>query len=254
MWRSKKPNTAPKYKIPPNAVNYNRARAMKAHAPEMFVKKSLTFDIFNQFRRTGGSELNVSSIMEPLEKLQCKDFNWYLDFFSYIYNDAGLIPKQVFALTPDNGKTCLQLKRSSWGGGGTGGALDEDIVMGECPTISGKNATSGTQWWHPSNRKKDKTCCTGLKVWNTAQCISNGLKTSNCDYMNNSQQASINANKGLLKVGQKQCLTITPSGDLSLTSCAKDVATTTWTKYMPFVPPEWDALSPELQEKWTKKK
>ena len=32
------------------------------------------------------------------EKLNCKDLGWFLDRFSFIYRDAGLIPDSIFRL------------------------------------------------------------------------------------------------------------------------------------------------------------
>ena len=221
---------------------FNRARAMKAHAPDMFGNKTLTYPAFQQWRATGGSDLDVESILAPMRSLECKDFNWYLDFFSYIYRDAGLIPKEVFQLTADNGKTCLMLKnRQTWD---STASPEDELVLGNCTTVSGLNATSGTQYWHVANRKKDGTCCSGLQAWNTNQCITGNLKTYVCSSMTGGQPATLNK-KEWLKVGT-QCLNANP---LSLSNCQKGV-TQPWKKLRPFQPQEFTAMSQELQEKW----
>lgn len=238
MWRSGKKNTRAKYKLPPNSSGLNRARAFKAHAPEMFAKKTVTFSTFAKWRETGGSDLDVQSIQAPMNKLQCNDFDWYLDFFSYIYRDGGYIPKEVFQLTPDGGTTCLMLKsKRSWG---SGGSPSDTLVLDQCTNVSGLAATSGTQYWHKANRTPEGRCCSGLRAWNTDECVMNGLKTSVCSM--SGQPAELTA-EGVLKVGSK-CLSVDP---LRETSCE---GATKWEKLRPFEPQEFTLLSQELKDKW----
>ena len=238
MWRGSKKNTRAKYKLPPNSAGLNRARAFKAHAPDMFSNKTVTFPTFSMWRKTGGSDLDVESIRAPMEKLQCKDFNCYLDFFSYIYRDGGYIPKEVFQLTPDGGKTCLMLKsRRSWS---SGGSPDDVLAMDECTSVSGLQATSGTQYWHKANRTPEGHCCSGLRAWNTDQCILNRLTTHVCTM---SGQPAELTTEGTLKVGNK-CLSIDPLRETSCEGASK------WEKLRPFQPQEFTTLSQELKDKW----
>jgi len=242
MWRTTKPATKAKYTLPKNAVYYNRARAMKAHAPEMFGNKTLTYPAFERWRATGGSDLDVRSIVEPMAHLHCKDFNWYLDFFSYIYRDAGIIPKEVFQLTPDDGATCLMLRnRTTWAPNTN---TEDELILGNCTTTPGFEATSGTQYWHLGNKKNDGTCCSGLQAWNTNQCMVGNLRTSVCASMRGGQKALLR-NDGSLKIGP-QCLNINP---LSLAKC-DNKTTQKWKKLRPFQPQEFIAMSKELQDKW----
>jgi len=239
MWRTgDKRNTRAKYKLPANSAGLNRARAFKAHAPAMFGNKTVTFPVFAKYKATGGNDLDVTSIQAPMEKLQCQDFNWYLDFFSYIYRDGGYIPKEVFQLTPDGGKSCLRLKSDrSWN---SGGSPSDGLVLESCTEVSGLEATSGTQYWHKANRNSEGRCCSGLRAWNTDQCIMNGLKTSVCSM--NGQPAELTA-EGVFKVGHK-CLSTDP---LQETSCE---GATKWEKLRPFEPQEFATLSQELKDKW----
>ena len=244
MWRNAKPATKAKYKLPPNAVYYNRARAMKAHAPEMFGNKTLTFPAFSKWKETGGSDLNVTSILDPMKNLQCKDFNWYLDFFSYIYRDAGIIPKEVFQLSPDDGVTCLALRnRTSWS---PNKEPQDELTLQNCTTVSGLEATKGTQYWHLANKKQkdDRGCCSGLQAWNTNQCMVGDLKTSVCNSMFGGQKAALRDDR-LLKIGP-QCVNVNP---LSLAKC-DNRQSQKWKKIRPFQPPEFTAMSKELQSKW----
>jgi len=240
MWRaSGKQNTRARYKIPPNSSNINRARALYAHAPEMFAKKSIAFPMFQKWRATGGSDLDVSSIQSAMNNLQCQDFEWYLDFFSYIYRDGGYIPKEVFQLTPDGGKTCLILKsKRAWG---SDGSPSDVLTMEPCTEKVGSEITSGTQHWHKANRNAEGKCCSGLRSWNTDQCIVNGLKTSVCSM--SGQPAELTP-EGLLKVGGTKCLRIDPLRETSCEGASK------WEKLRPFQPPEFEVLSQKLKDKW----
>lgn len=238
MWRQgAKQNTRAKYKIPGGSSVVNRARAFKAHAPEMFGNKTVTFGPFSQWKSTGGNDLDVESIQAPMRDLQCQDFNWYMDFFSYIYRDAGYIPKEVFQLTPDGGKTCLSLKSRGWG---SGGSPNDSLIMDECSTVPGLEATSGRQYWHKANRDSEGKCCGGLRAWNTDQCVMPGLRTSVCAL--SGQPAQLTAD-GSLKVGSK-CLSVDP---LRETSCAD---ASKWEMLRPFEPQEFKVLSQELKDKW----
>lgn len=217
----------------------NRARAFMAHAPELFAKKTVTFPGFAKWRDTGGSDLDVESIQSKMKELQCKDFNWYLGFFKYIYRDGGLIPKEAFQLSPDGGKTCLRLKkRASWGFATNTG---DDLSMDACVNVTGIEVKTGTtQYWALANRNKEGKCCQALQNWNTGQCMLPGLKTYCCNM--NDQPAQLTP-EGLLKVGEK-CLSANPLRETPCTAASK------WQKLRPFEPPEYTLLSQDLKDIW----
>lgn len=240
MWRKQDDaKTKLKYKLPAEKALGNRARAMLAHAPKMFAAKTIMYSDFKEWKENKGSTLDVSSIREPLEKLQCKSFEWYLDFFNYIYRDAGFIPKQVFQMTPDNGATCLGLKGDTkWGGHGYS---SDKLAMAPCSPVAGLEASNGTQYWHDFGQDSTGKCCNSLKVWNCDQCLSSGLSTGSCK-LKASVTASL-SDDGLLRIGTK-CLGVNPLALIDCNGASK------WQKLRPFVPQEFQVLSTELQERW----
>ena len=242
MWRVKdKKETSVKYKLPAEKALGNRARAFKAHAPKYFANKTITFPEFKQWKENKGSDLDLRSIQEPLSRLQCKDFDWYLDFFSYIYRDDSMIPKQVYQLTPDGGKTCLGLEGDTkWGGSGYS---NDKLAMAPCTTVPGLEASEGTQYWYPSMRNAEGKCCRTLRVWNTDQCITTGLNTGSCKVGHS--PVSTLTESGLIQVAN-QCLRV-DNGVLSLGVCE---GASKWEKLRPFAPQEFTLLSPELKAKW----
>lgn len=210
----------------------NRARAFRAHAPAFFDQKTTTFPSFAKWKDKG-DELNVTSITKPIEHLHCKDFSWYLDFFSHIYRDAGYIPDQVFSLTPDGGVSCLALGRLTWG---NAQMANDVLVLKPCRSTS-------TQYWHRSNRDKKGECCSGLRAWNTDQCMMHSRKTGICT-MTSNQPASL-AKDGKLRV-VRNCLTVVDGTTLGEVDCHGE--TTTWEKVNAFAPPEYLLLNSATKE------
>jgi polypeptide N-acetylgalactosaminyltransferase len=240
MWRVGG-KTRAKYTIEGSPIQ-NRARAIKAHAPEFFGNKTVYFPPFIKWKDK--DNLNVDSIQNPLKNLQCHDFLWYLNRFAYIYRDAGYIPSRVFQLTPDGGKLCLSLGRDHWG---TASTPNDDLKLKPCSSIDGRQATSGTQYWHKSNRNNAGKCCSGLRAWNTDQCMLGGLKSGICS-MNNNQPARFDESSGHLVVAGR-CLSFDKeTNSLSQALCSDD--TTTWQIWKPFEPQEFSLLNPEMRKSW----
>ena len=247
MWRDA--NHRAKYTVPGGAGTKNRARAMLGHAPTYFAKKTTTFPLFVKYANIeqvtgieGKPLLEATSIQEAAR--HCKSFDEYLDFFSYIYRDAGLIPNKVFRLSPDNGETCLQLESArQWG---TANRPNDELAMGPC------RSNNTTQWFHKANRKlsagsapDENQCCGGLRVWNTDQCITDEKqpKTAVCNLAGGGQVVRVNA-QGCLQFGTYQCF------DSSLRKKTCTGTCTKWSLVDSFVPPEYDLLPANLKMKW----
>ena len=241
MWRMGG-KTRAKYKIEGSPLK-NRARAIKAHAPEFFGNKTVYFPAFGQWRTN--DNLDVHSIQDPLEHLQCRDFLWYLDYFSYIYRDAGYIPSQVFQLTPDGGKHCLSLGRKTWG---TASTPQDKLVLQLCSDVNGREATSGTQYWHKSNRDGEGKCCSGLRAWNTDQCMLGGLQTGICS-MNPDQPAALNE-QGQLVVAHACIVVKDDPPSLAALNCAAADGFPKWELHKPFEPQEFSLLSQDMKNNW----
>ncbi|CAJ1353419.1 unnamed protein product [Effrenium voratum] len=98
MWRDpKNPKTVLRYPIPTKDVMRNKARAANAWFGE-FVEKVMTFPEYEMFTKQGESIGDMGEFEKLKKKLGCAPFTSYLDRFSYIYFDGGLIPDQVFQL------------------------------------------------------------------------------------------------------------------------------------------------------------
>ena len=266
MWRDgSKPKTGARYSVPPGAPERNRARAAKAHFGAWFTKKTLTFPSFAQFKADGGASLDVSSITAAKSKLKCQPFSWYLDRFSHVYRDGGVLPRTIFQIEAvesggggggggGGAALCLQMaQHQSWT---NAGAPDDSLVLRPC---SDKGTT---QWWHRANRaaRGARKCCTGLRSWNSDQCIVQagvGGKTSVCDLdsANTMQQVALGAD-GKLRftyagAGERFCLSAAgggrDGGSVSVGSCA---TATLWQRRHATTPVEFSILSPEQQAKW----
>lgn len=168
----------------------------------------------------------------------CQSFQWYLDRFSYIYRDAGVIPEEVFQLSPDGGQNCLQITPNrKWG---NAREASDHLMLQPCK----EEHQGSNQWWHASNRKPDGTCCTGLRVWNTDQCLDNGA-TSICDLDGVTTQFAGLESNGVLKIKDTFCF----SSDLKV---SKDCKNGTWTKLNTFTPVEFTLLDEKTKAKWRK--
>jgi hypothetical protein len=237
MWReASKAKTRARYwndEMPRNCSTVNRGRAMLAHATNFFYNKTVTFPEFQ-----ASKDLDARSIQQPMEDLKCKSFDWYLGHFSHIYRDGGVIPREVFQLTYDGGKTCLQLGSGRpWGWNKE--PMEDTLVLAKCVNATGLEVSKGTQYWSGSNRMSNGKCCD----WNTDQCIHRGATTETCN-LNGGQPAKL-TDTGQLKVGLL-CLTVEPK--LRVTLCER--ATKTWEKIRSFQPQEFTLMSKEMQEQW----
>lgn len=233
-------DTKAAYKLPVNSAPRNRAKAMKAHTGMFYTNKT---KVFRDFEKMTDDYVDTSSIDQALSKLRCKDFSWYLEKFAHIYRDAGLIPNQVFQITPDGGKSCLALQDGApWGYP----VQNEKLGTEKCDVQDGFSATEGRQFFHRSARNSEGKCCAGLRVWNTKWCVAQNMATMLCDLNAGSGQRAQITEEGYLQVEGK-CWDHKDNA-LVVGDCSE--ASTKWTQWRPFVPEEYNLLTPELKAIW----
>ncbi|KAL7529547.1 hypothetical protein ACHAXR_003762, partial [Thalassiosira sp. AJA248-18] len=261
MWRDGTAKTKAKYKVGAGDAIKNRARAVKAHLGRWY-DKTLTFPSFAQWR---GKELDTSSITDAFSDLKCENFEWYLNRFKHIYQDAGVIPKEVFQIEaiPRGSSTpmCLELKAMKWTNYGSA----DQLVLKEC-TGSTPNEPRPI-WWHKSSRLEDGSCCGSLRAWNTDQCIDGRntklgekeIATYTCDLDSGYEAYLQHSNDGgegefLLKIGRgssDHCVGFTEDFSLETVDCRTKHASK-WRKRHAFTPIEYDLLSSESKNDWEK--
>merc|ERR1719197_1235839 len=98
MWRdSKNPKTMLRYPIPTKDVMRNKARAVTAWFGE-FREKVFTFPEYEDFVSGEMSVGDMSNFDGLKSRLTCAPFSHYINRFSYVYLDGGLIPAEVFQI------------------------------------------------------------------------------------------------------------------------------------------------------------
>eukprot|EP00929_Paragymnodinium_shiwhaense_P054963 TRINITY_DN27560_c0_g1_i1.p1 TRINITY_DN27560_c0_g1~~TRINITY_DN27560_c0_g1_i1.p1 ORF type:complete len:743 (-),score=100.25 TRINITY_DN27560_c0_g1_i1:379-2607(-) len=226
MWRvGNDQRTRARYKHVGDAFA-NRARAVYAWYGE-FADKLTQYPNFN--RRSRSPELhwygNISNILEVKNRLKCRPFAWFLRRFKHLYEDAGMIPKEVFLLREESTGECLKYK----GGAGTSGNGYGSAALAPC------DPQDDRMYWHAANKDAHGHCCAGLRAWNTDQCM-DGVKgdhigTSVCDVSGrNPRQRWIPSATGVLKRND-ECL-IAKHGAITSEPCsrAKDRKNSGWSK------------------------
>lgn len=159
--------------------------------------------------------------------------------FKHVYEDGGLIPSETFLL---------------------GATLDKSDSSGLCLTYEGMAGTSPNgqgvaslqpcnpdnerQRWHGANRdiqQKGQPCCSGLRAWNTDQCIrrvSDKVQTFVCDVSGkNSEQAwHLDPNGQLRQKGGRSgflstmCVAPAENGHVRSVTCNSLGSTGPWKK------------------------
>lgn len=218
MWRlGSDTRTVARYKHVGDAA-FNRARAVYAWYGE-FAEK---LDHYPQFMRSSHGALpwygNLSNILEVRDRLKCRPFSWFLRRFYHIYEEAGMIPKEVFMLKESHTGQCLKFTGSAGtSGNGFGSAVLTDCSAGNDHRL----------YWHLGNkdtRKKGK-CCSGLRAWNTDQCLvevsSGHFSTGVCDVSgrNSGQEWKLLENTGELRKGTT-CISSNDFGMLASRPCS----------------------------------
>ena len=194
MWRKPDdPRTRAKYTLKAGAASRNRLRAAVAWFGDFSEKLSSFPGLQSERRNSDGTPWygDLSNILEVKNRLKCKSFAWFMHRFKHIYEDGGLIPKETFTLKDSSG-LCLTyegLAGTSPNGKGT-------AVLAPC--------TGGErQRWHGANRRDGGECCSGLRAWNTDQCVSGvvdgKISTFVCDVSGRSAVQAWQFDSGQLK-------------------------------------------------------
>lgn len=163
MWRTGDKKTSARYKHVGDTMR-NRARAINAWMGEFSVKLD-EFPAFKSRRDSGGDQWfgDMSPFEKVKDKLQgCRPFAWYLRRFKGIYEDAGIVPPDIFMLREESSGKCLFFQ----GHAGTSGQGRETVSLADC------DENNDRMFWHLGNQNmKTKKCCSGLRAWNTEQCF-----------------------------------------------------------------------------------
>jgi len=166
MWRTGAKGTNARYRHVGD-TGKNRARAMHAWMGE-FTEKLNDFPQFAQRKMSGGDHWfgDMSTFQNVKNNLQgCRPFAWYLRRFKTVYEDAGMLPKEIFMIKEEKSGDCLLFQ----GQAGTSGSGREGVVLAPC------DQGNHRFYWHPGNRSpKTGKCCSGLRAWNTEQCLEGG--------------------------------------------------------------------------------
>jgi len=211
MWRTGDAKTRARYKHVGD-TNRNRARAVFAWYGE-FAQKLMHYPAFAQ-RGMHGWYGDLSSFEAVKSQLNgCRPFAWFLRRFKAIYENAGLIPREIFMIREMGSGKCLKYLRPA----------------GTSPDGYGMAALLPCQkedhrfYWHLGNKDKHEggKCCSGIHAWNTDQCIDSAsdgkVRTYICDVSGRRQQQYWRLENGQLRRG-KSCIGY--FGSLSESRCS----------------------------------
>jgi len=213
--QSSKPETGHNLTLQSGDVAVSRARAVHAWFGD-FAQKLDHFPIFSDRAKLETTSVlpwygNISNVLAVKERLQCHPFAWFLRRFRAFYENAGLIPEEVFMLREERSMNCLGLE-----------------APGSARLMPCEPATNHRLYWHPSNRHRrgaGLSCCSGLRVWNTDQCLENAtskqFKTGVCDVMGarGEHQHWVLTESGMLRQ-RDLCVAIDVAGSFVLKPCA----------------------------------
>jgi len=233
MWRDpKNPKTTLKYPIPSEDVMRNKARAVTAWLGE-FKDKTLSFPEYEEFVTGKHTIGDMGNFHRLQRRMQCAPFASYIQRFSYVYVDGGLIPSEVFQIREEQTGLCLERQPRE--------SQPHAVVLRPCAG-SQSGGISELQQWHAGNRDRSVTgapCCSGLTNWNFLQCLDapgHGAhaRTFECDVSGYSESQVFRLESGgRLEWGPgRGCLApaaaapASGAGAAALAACALEVVTT----------------------------
>lgn len=180
MWRTPAdPRTQSKRAASPYDAIRNKMRAGFAWMGN-FSAKLLQFPQIQQlwdYRPNGVPwHGDLENILTVRSNLGCRPFEWFLYRFRNLYVAGGLLPPETFLIRNTKTKRCLEFDGlAGVSQKGTGG-----VILAKC------KPSHDRQRWHLGNVdiSKGGACCSGLRAWNTDQCLvagSDKLATHVCD-------------------------------------------------------------------------
>eukprot|EP00448_Togula_jolla_P022717 CAMPEP_0170576806 /NCGR_PEP_ID=MMETSP0224-20130122/4587_1 /TAXON_ID=285029 /ORGANISM="Togula jolla, Strain CCCM 725" /LENGTH=609 /DNA_ID=CAMNT_0010899669 /DNA_START=1 /DNA_END=1831 /DNA_ORIENTATION=- len=168
MWRDgKRADTHARYKRVGN-TNRNKARAVHGWYGEFSEKLAHYPGLHTEHQNPG--ELPWYGDLKTFDDVKkrlggCRPFAWFLRRFKSIYEDGGIIPAEIFMLKDEETGQCLLFQ----GHAGTSGVGREGVVLANCEEGNHRF------YWHLGNAdRRTHTCCSGLRAWNTDQCLAGG--------------------------------------------------------------------------------
>lgn len=177
MWRTSDPKTRARYQHVGNAWR-NRARAAYGWYGD-FTSKLQHYP--NIRERPSHNEEHWYGNLSNFEQVKyncagARPFAWFLRRFRSLYEDAGMIPLEIFMLHEEKTGMCLRYM-------GSAGTSGNGYGQGELHMC---DQDDHRFFWHLGNKKrKEGSCCSGLRAWNTDQCITQAVggmvKTHVCD-------------------------------------------------------------------------
>eukprot|EP00429_Kryptoperidinium_foliaceum_P126963 CAMPEP_0176328962 /NCGR_PEP_ID=MMETSP0121_2-20121125/75233_1 /TAXON_ID=160619 /ORGANISM="Kryptoperidinium foliaceum, Strain CCMP 1326" /LENGTH=370 /DNA_ID=CAMNT_0017671649 /DNA_START=1 /DNA_END=1114 /DNA_ORIENTATION=- len=236
------PRTKANYDMPQGIVMANRLRIATAWFGE-FAEKLKEFPMLGSDRKASGGGLahgDVESILDVKRRLNCRPFAWFLHRFRSVYEAGGLLPSETFHLKSSISGRCLAYA------GQVGSSPDGKGIAELRPC----DAKDERQRWHGANRdveQAEQLCCSGLRVWNTDQCLRGAdgnaagrghARTAACDISGRdpSQAWSLDGEGHLRKRGasgflSSSCLEADEKGSLKVLLCPRrGAAPSAWTR------------------------
>lgn len=168
MWRDGSKKTSARYQHVGDTIR-NRARAVYGWYGE-FGDKLQHYPSFAMRPKPGPDGVPWYGTLQTFEEVRnelqgCRPFAWFLRRFKKVYEDGGLLPSEVFMLREERSGLCLHYQAHA----GTSNNGREGANLVAC------NADNHRFFWHLGNlNSQTGHCCSGLRAWNTDQCLTGG--------------------------------------------------------------------------------
>jgi len=133
----------------------------------------------------GKQGVDVGELHAVRDRLGCRPFAWFLWRFRDVYEDSGLLPDEVFQLQETKSGLCLTYNGPS--GTNSQGRAIAKLMPCDAPSpgmLQFKQHPNATMWHLGNKEHGTGRCCSGLRSWNTDQCLGSlareGILTTVC--------------------------------------------------------------------------